>query len=58
MTSHQKIKYSEFLSDGLHLSGKGNQFLAELLQPHIEDLTNNLPVNLPLWRDFKYDDDQ
>lgn len=43
--------YSVYLSDGLHLSEKGNQFVARhlwgLLEPHVADL----PFILPYWGD-------
>lgn len=49
---------SSYLSDGLHLSPEGNSFLAKLLEPHLHELTGDLPFVLPYWRDFTYDDDE
>ena len=43
---------ASMLNDGLHLSEKGNMFLAKLLENHITELIDPLPVILPLWRDF------
>ena len=45
--------FSSYLSDGLHLSQSGNLFLAKLLEPHINELTEKLPTIWPLWRDFE-----
>uniref|UniRef100_A0A2C9KZI4 SGNH hydrolase-type esterase domain-containing protein n=1 Tax=Biomphalaria glabrata TaxID=6526 RepID=A0A2C9KZI4_BIOGL len=36
--------FSEYLSDGLHLSSKGSHLLFELLKPIITQLTSHLPV--------------
>jgi len=43
-----------FLCDGLHLSVKGNKRVADLLTPHLNELTSTLPMLLPYWRDFTY----
>jgi len=56
MTEQRDVDVSAFLSDGLHLSDAGNNFLADLLDPHINELTEALPYVLPYWRDFKYDE--
>ncbi len=47
---------ASYLSDGLHLSPEGNSFLAKLLEPHFRELTGDLPLVLPYWRDFTYDE--
>lgn len=39
-----------YLHDGLHLSDEGNRFLASLLSPHVEELTNHLEIILPDWK--------
>nr|KAI8743987.1 putative isoamyl acetate-hydrolyzing esterase 1 [Biomphalaria glabrata] len=41
---NNKEDFSEYLSDGLHLSSKGSHLLFELLKPIITQLTSHLPV--------------
>uniref|UniRef100_A0A673V0I3 Isoamyl acetate-hydrolyzing esterase 1 homolog n=1 Tax=Suricata suricatta TaxID=37032 RepID=A0A673V0I3_SURSU len=43
--------FSAFLSDGLHLSPAGNEFLFSHLWPLIEKKASPLPLLLPGWRD-------
>ncbi|XP_054977479.1 isoamyl acetate-hydrolyzing esterase 1 homolog isoform X2 [Sorex araneus] len=43
--------FSSYLSDGLHLSPKGNEFLFSHLWPLIENKVSSLPLLLPYWRD-------
>ncbi|XP_044274262.1 isoamyl acetate-hydrolyzing esterase 1 homolog [Varanus komodoensis] len=43
-----------YLSDGLHLSEEGNNFLANQLWPLLEQRTSTLPVLLPYWRDVDH----
>uniref|UniRef100_A0A667Y825 Isoamyl acetate-hydrolyzing esterase 1 homolog n=1 Tax=Myripristis murdjan TaxID=586833 RepID=A0A667Y825_9TELE len=43
--------YTVYLSDGLHLSEKGNQFVAEHLWGLLESRMANLPFILPYWGD-------
>ncbi|KAM6221090.1 isoamyl acetate-hydrolyzing esterase 1 homolog [Rhynchocyon petersi] len=43
--------YSSYLSDGLHLSPKGNGFLFSHLWPLLEKKLSYLPFLLPYWRD-------
>ncbi|XP_026374442.1 isoamyl acetate-hydrolyzing esterase 1 homolog isoform X1 [Ursus americanus] len=43
--------FSAYLSDGLHLSPKGNEFLFSHLWPLIEKKVSSLPLLLPYWRD-------
>ncbi|XP_007969713.1 isoamyl acetate-hydrolyzing esterase 1 homolog isoform X1 [Chlorocebus sabaeus] len=43
--------FSSYLSDGLHLSPKGNEFLFSHLWPLIEKKVSSLPLLLPYWRD-------
>ncbi|GAB5570068.1 isoamyl acetate-hydrolyzing esterase 1 homolog [Prionailurus iriomotensis] len=43
--------FSSFLSDGLHLSPEGNEFLFSHLWPLIEKKVSSLPLLLPYWRD-------
>ncbi|XP_066468203.1 isoamyl acetate-hydrolyzing esterase 1 homolog isoform X1 [Tiliqua scincoides] len=43
--------FSRYLSDGLHLSGEGNNFLANQLWSVLEQRTSKLPMLLPYWRD-------
>ncbi|NXC39409.1 IAH1 esterase, partial [Penelope pileata] len=43
--------FSSYLSDGLHLSTKGNNFLAEQLWSLLENRLSALPLLLPYWRD-------
>ncbi|XP_067099577.1 isoamyl acetate-hydrolyzing esterase 1 homolog [Osmerus mordax] len=43
--------FTEFLSDGLHLSLKGNQFVAEQLWKVLERRVVDLPFILPYWGD-------
>ncbi|XP_045835551.1 isoamyl acetate-hydrolyzing esterase 1 homolog isoform X3 [Meles meles] len=44
--------FSSYLSDGLHLSPKGNEFLFSHLWPLIEKRVSSLPLLLPYWRDI------
>ncbi|XP_075413240.1 isoamyl acetate-hydrolyzing esterase 1 homolog isoform X3 [Tenrec ecaudatus] len=43
--------FSSYLSDGLHLSPKGNEFLLSHLWPLLEKKLSPLPLLLPYWRD-------
>ncbi|XP_020034315.1 isoamyl acetate-hydrolyzing esterase 1 homolog isoform X3 [Castor canadensis] len=43
--------FSSYLSDGLHLSPKGNEFLFSHLWPLIEKKVSFLPLLLPYWKD-------
>ncbi|KAM9201011.1 isoamyl acetate-hydrolyzing esterase 1 homolog isoform 1-T1 [Dugong dugon] len=43
--------FSSYLSDGLHLSPEGNEFLFSHLWPLLEKKTSSLPLLLPYWRD-------
>ncbi|XP_034015261.1 isoamyl acetate-hydrolyzing esterase 1 homolog [Thalassophryne amazonica] len=43
--------YSVYLSDGLHLSEKGNQFVAQHLWDLLETRLGHLPFILPYWAD-------
>ncbi|NXN94269.1 IAH1 esterase, partial [Rhinopomastus cyanomelas] len=43
--------FSSYLSDGLHLSTKGNRFLAAELWSRLEKRLSALPLLLPYWRD-------
>lgn len=43
--------YSVYLSDGLHLSQKGNQFVAQHLWELLESRVADLPFILPYWAD-------
>ncbi|NP_001264658.1 isoamyl acetate-hydrolyzing esterase 1 homolog [Gallus gallus] len=43
--------FSCYLSDGLHLSMKGNNFLVGQLWSHLEKRLSALPSLLPYWRD-------
>uniref|UniRef100_A0A671ELS8 Isoamyl acetate-hydrolyzing esterase 1 homolog n=3 Tax=Rhinolophus ferrumequinum TaxID=59479 RepID=A0A671ELS8_RHIFE len=43
--------FSSYLSDGLHLSPKGNEVLSSHLWPLIEKKVSSLPLLLPYWRD-------
>ncbi|XP_058407811.1 isoamyl acetate-hydrolyzing esterase 1 homolog isoform X2 [Diceros bicornis minor] len=43
--------FPSYLSDGLHLSPKGNEFLFSHLWPLIEKKVSSLPLLLPYWRD-------
>ncbi|XP_004696075.1 isoamyl acetate-hydrolyzing esterase 1 homolog [Echinops telfairi] len=43
--------FSSYLSDGLHLSPKGNEFLLSHLWPLLEKQLSPLPLLLPYWRD-------
>ncbi|XP_074847348.1 isoamyl acetate-hydrolyzing esterase 1 homolog isoform X5 [Carettochelys insculpta] len=43
--------FSSYLSDGLHLSVVGNQFLAAQLWSLLEKKISALPMLLPYWRD-------
>ncbi|RVE57267.1 hypothetical protein OJAV_G00214550 [Oryzias javanicus] len=44
--------FSVYLSDGLHLSDKGNQFVAQHLWDLLESRVVHLPVILPYWGDI------
>ncbi|KAI4587534.1 isoamyl acetate-hydrolyzing esterase 1 homolog isoform X1 [Ovis aries] len=44
--------FSSYLSDGLHLSPKGNEFVFSHLWPLIEKKVSSLPFLLPYWRDI------
>ncbi|XP_062981897.1 isoamyl acetate-hydrolyzing esterase 1 homolog [Elgaria multicarinata webbii] len=46
--------FSCYLLDGLHLSGEGNNFLANQLWSLLEQRTSTLPVQLPYWRDVDH----
>nr|XP_056712640.1 isoamyl acetate-hydrolyzing esterase 1 homolog [Euleptes europaea] len=46
--------FSCYLSDGLHLSGEGNNFLANQLWSVLERRTSALPLLLPYWRDVDH----
>ncbi|XP_026165557.1 isoamyl acetate-hydrolyzing esterase 1 homolog [Mastacembelus armatus] len=43
--------YTDYLSDGLHLSEKGNQFVAQHLWGLLESRVVDLPFILPYWGD-------
>lgn len=43
--------YTVYLSDGLHLSEKGNQFVAQHLWSLLESRVVDLPFILPYWGD-------
>lgn len=43
--------YTVYLSDGLHLSDKGNEFLESKLWPILEKKLSTLPFILPYWMD-------
>ncbi|KAM4867428.1 isoamyl acetate-hydrolyzing esterase 1 homolog isoform 2-T2 [Thomomys bottae] len=43
--------FSTYLSDGLHLSPKGNEFLFSHLWPLIEKRVSSLPLLLPYWKE-------
>uniref|UniRef100_A0A8C4L3S7 Isoamyl acetate-hydrolyzing esterase 1 homolog n=1 Tax=Equus asinus TaxID=9793 RepID=A0A8C4L3S7_EQUAS len=43
--------FPSYLSDGLHLSPKGNEFVFSHLWPLIEKKVSSLPLLLPYWRD-------
>uniref|UniRef100_A0A8D2BMA4 Isoamyl acetate-hydrolyzing esterase 1 homolog n=1 Tax=Sus scrofa TaxID=9823 RepID=A0A8D2BMA4_PIG len=43
--------FSSYLSDGLHLSPKGNEFVFSHLWPLIEKKVSSLPLRFPYWRD-------
>lgn len=43
--------YTVYLSDGLHLSQKGNQFVAQHLWGLLESHVAHLPFILPYWGD-------
>ncbi|KAM5163306.1 isoamyl acetate-hydrolyzing esterase 1 homolog isoform 2-T3 [Mantella aurantiaca] len=43
--------YTVYLSDGLHLSDKGNEFLESKLWPVLEKKLGDLPFLLPYWMD-------
>ncbi|OCT81216.1 isoamyl acetate-hydrolyzing esterase 1 homolog [Xenopus laevis] len=43
--------YTVYLSDGLHLSSEGNQFLESSLWPILEKKLSSLPFMLPYWND-------
>jgi len=45
--------WKRYLSDGLHLSDEGSQFLYKILwDEHVDKLTKDLPQFLPNWRDL------
>ncbi|XP_064506569.1 isoamyl acetate-hydrolyzing esterase 1 homolog isoform X1 [Pseudopipra pipra] len=46
--------FSSYLSDGLHLSPKGNSFLAAQLWSRLENKVSALPSLLPYWRDVDH----
>lgn len=43
--------YTVYLSDGLHLSDKGNEFLESKLWPILEQKLGDLPFLFPYWMD-------
>ncbi|KAM5262787.1 isoamyl acetate-hydrolyzing esterase 1 homolog [Ctenodactylus gundi] len=43
--------FSSYLSDGLHLSPKGNAFVFSHLWPLLEPKVSSLPLLLPYWKD-------
>ncbi|XP_068136420.1 isoamyl acetate-hydrolyzing esterase 1 homolog [Hyperolius riggenbachi] len=43
--------YTVYLSDGLHLSDEGNQFVESKLWPILEEKVGTLPFILPYWND-------
>ena len=45
-----------YLSDGLHLSEKGNQFVSERLWGLLEARLDTLPFLLPYWGDVDMQD--
>ena len=44
--------FTAYLSDGLHLSEKGNQFVAQHLWGLLESRVADLPFILPYWGDI------
>ncbi|NWU89871.1 IAH1 esterase, partial [Upupa epops] len=48
--------FASYLSDGLHLSTKGNSFLAAQLWSRLERRLSALPSLLPYWRDVDHTD--
>ncbi|PKU40463.1 hypothetical protein llap_9239 [Limosa lapponica baueri] len=48
--------FSSYLSDGLHLSPKGNSFLAAQLWSRLDKKLSALPSLLPYWRDVDHTD--
>ena len=42
--------FSSYLVDGLHFNQKGNVHLGKLLEPHITELIDSLPMVLPDWK--------
>nr|XP_060643557.1 isoamyl acetate-hydrolyzing esterase 1 homolog isoform X1 [Anolis sagrei ordinatus] len=46
--------FSHYLSDGLHLSSEGNNFLASQLWSLLEKKASALLVHLPYWRDVDH----
>ena len=48
----KESNWPKMLIDGLHFSPEGAQFYYELLKPHLEHLTYDIPTMLPLWRDY------
>jgi len=42
--------FSSYLVDGLHFNEKGNVHLGKLLEPHITELIDSLPMVLPDWK--------
>ncbi|XP_050406651.1 isoamyl acetate-hydrolyzing esterase 1 homolog isoform X1 [Patella vulgata] len=47
--------WKEMLNDGLHLSTIGSRLLFKLLQPIVDKLTSDLPMNYPLWDEVDYE---
>ncbi|XP_041043956.1 isoamyl acetate-hydrolyzing esterase 1 homolog [Carcharodon carcharias] len=47
-------EFSSYLSDGLHLSEKGNEFLETHLWPLLEKKIKRLPMILPHWSDVDH----
>ncbi len=45
-------KWESMLLDGLHFGPVGAQFYFNLLQPHLEHLTYDIPQLLPNWKEF------
>ncbi|XP_019376277.1 PREDICTED: isoamyl acetate-hydrolyzing esterase 1 homolog isoform X1 [Gavialis gangeticus] len=46
--------FSSYLSDGLHLSAEGNNFLATQLWSWLENKISALPLLFPYWRDVDH----
>lgn len=47
--------WQETLSDGLHLSMVGSHLLFDLLKPVVDQLTSELPMIYPDWKDVDVD---